>query len=72
MVDVFSLTVAPVATLYGGETVDASRRLDKCDKADAIERPPVAEAELVISRSGTLTSVPARVSTMYVCASSSK
>jgi len=28
--------------------------------------------ELVISRSGTLTSTPARVSTMYVCASSSR
>jgi hypothetical protein len=28
--------------------------------------------ELVMSRSGTLTSIPARVSTMYVCASSSR
>ena len=28
--------------------------------------------ELVISRSGTLTSTPSRVSTMYVCASSSR
>jgi hypothetical protein len=56
-----------------GETVFALRSLDILDRASATIGPVLGTPrELVISRSGTLTSAPERVSTMYVCASSSK
>jgi hypothetical protein len=58
---------------YVGETVVALRSLDILDKASATIGPVLGTPrELVMSRSGTLTSAPERVSTMYVCASSSK
>jgi hypothetical protein len=68
-----SLPVAPVAGAQGGETVVAFRSLDIFDSASATIGPlRGTPRELVMSRSGTLTSTPSRVSTMYVCASSSK
>jgi hypothetical protein len=58
---------------YVGETVVALRSLDILDRASATIEPPLGTPrELVMSRSGTLTSAPERVRTMYVCASSSK
>ena len=58
---------------YVGETVVALRSLDILDRASATIEPLLGTPrELVMSRSGTLTSAPERVSTMYVCASSSK
>ena len=58
---------------YAGETVVALRSLDIFERASATIGPlRGTPCELVMSRSGTLTSTPSRVSTMYVCASSSK
>ena len=58
---------------YVGETVVALRSLDILDRASATIEPLLGTPrELVMSRSGTLTSAPELVSTMYVCASSSK
>jgi hypothetical protein len=56
-----------------GETVVAFRSLDIFDRESATIGPlRGTPRELVMSRRGTLTSTPERVSTMYVCASSSK
>jgi hypothetical protein len=55
-----------------GDRAVASRSIDNLARARTIGRRLVTEDELVMSRCGTLTSIPERVSTMEVCASSSR